>query len=403
MTEPHPFRCIETGARLPATPGTLILNSGSTAYPQIDGIPTVQTRARARAELEAEIHAIRTGGRQAVLKWLADWSAGQGWNFEALQRVVSPAARSGFLQDWADYSGERDHYFLIRWACASHLANLAFLGDMAGRRVACLAGGIGHLSGLLAAIHPRPKVTLLDGNLIHLLVAKAYFAPDDQAVCGDLDDPLPLPDAAFDIATINDAFHYVDAQADLLGEMRRILKPDGQALILHIHDPRDLTGETSPGSPLAPQDFARMAHAQGWRDLTFHAERDLALSVARPGALTSQPLRDPAQVPPGPYAVRLRKGRMPAPTLWRLAMEPGQLMLNPIYVPDGAGSCRLDWRGSRWNETEFGTTPLPRLLSADELAGDAAGLFGRGILVPNPDGRLAPARRALEAMNGTSR
>lgn len=390
MKGPHPYRCVETGALIPAWAGTMIHAVGAHRYPQVDGVPSLQTRARSRDELDAQLGAIRAGGRRAVLDWLAAWSRGQGYRFEALRRVIAPGSRGDFHADWAGYCGTEDHYFLIRWACPSYLANLAFLGDMAGRRVACLASGVGHFSSLLRALSPRPAVTMLDGNLIHLLVARAYLAPGEQAVCAELDDPLPLPDETFDVAAMNDAFHYVDAKPALLGEMRRILKPDGQALVLHVHDPRDLGGESVPGSPLTPLEFAGMARAAGWSRLEFFAERALVRDLVRLGANAVPAPRDAADLPPGPYAVRLFKGAAPVAHPWRLSPDRDGLSLNPVYRADAHGCRRLDWRGSERNRLEFGDTPLPPALTDQDLAGDACDLFRRGILVP---GSMLPSSR----------
>ncbi|MEI9926955.1 MAG: hypothetical protein WDN44_03615 [Sphingomonas sp.] len=47
------------------------------------------------------------------------------------------------------------------------------------------------MAGFLGAVSPAAAVTLLDGNLLHLLAARAYLAPS-AAACVELDDPLPL-------------------------------------------------------------------------------------------------------------------------------------------------------------------------------------------------------------------
>lgn len=388
MSAPHPLRCPMTGILVAPRPGTCSYGVAEYRYPQIDGIPSFQTRARGAAELDAQLQALETGGRDGVLDWLRDWCGAQSYRFDALHRVRTPGQASGFLADWSAFCGADDHYFLIRWACASYLCNLAFLDLMAGKRIACLASGAGHLSNLLRTVVPRPQVTVVDGNLIHLLVLKAYMAPDDQAVCAELDDPLPLPDATFDLVTMNDAFHYIDAQTDLLGEMRRILRPDGHALILHIHDPRHLEGESVPGRPVAPQDFAAMSREAGWPAPTFFAERDLARGVVAGQPPGVAAVRDPAALPPGPYAVCLSRGGEPRGRPWRFGIAAGQAIVNPVYRSRRPDRHQLDWRDSARNLAEFGDTPLPATLDADALTAAPAASLRRGILVPDPDGWL---------------
>lgn len=388
MSAVHPLRCPQTGALVRHLHGTRVYRLGDVSYPQLDGIPTFQCRARSGAELDAQLCAIRAGGRGAVFDWLGGWCDSRGLRLEALTRVISPDAGSPFLADWAAYCGTADHYFLIRWACPSYLCNLAFLQTMAGKRVACLASGVGHLSNLVRAVTPRPRVTIVDGNLIHLLAARAYLAPGDQAICAELDDPLPLPDETFDVVTMNDAFHYIEAQPDLLREAFRILKPGGEAIVLHIHDPRDLRGETMPGLPVAPIEFSRMAAEAPWEGAMFYAELDLSIAVAEGRAQRAPACRDPGDLPPGPYAVCLRKPGRQAGQPWRLGLDRRRLLANPIYAAVGNDGYRIDWRGSDRNVQEFGHTPLPATLGPDAFDGDAADLVARGLLVPDPGGRL---------------
>lgn len=388
MSAEHAFRCVETGRPFQPMSGTAIHEVGACRYPQVDGIPSVQTRLRSRAELEAQCEAVRRGGRDAVLNWLRSWAAGWSHDLDALRRVVEPSAPTSLMTDWARYCGDASHYFLVRWGCPSYLSNLAFLHRFAGRRVACLGSGIGHLSNLLAAIRPAARVTILDGNLVHLLVARAYMASGDQAVCAELDDPLPLPDAEFDVVTMNDTFHYVDAQADLLREIHRVLTPDGEALLMHIHDPRETSGETVPGLPVTPVALSRMARAAGWLGVVFHPERALVRRLMEGMPAEESAVTEPDAVPPGPYTAHLIKDVTRPAHAWRLALRRDEMMLNPIYVRRGRDAWRIDWRGSDRNRREFGHTPLPDPLDRRALDGAVADIFHRGLLVPNPDGRI---------------
>lgn len=388
MSGQHPLRCVETGSHFAPKTGTVIYAVGDLHYPQVDGVPSVQTRIRSRAELDAQSVAVRGGGRATVLDWLRDWASGQSYDFDNLRRVIDPSASTPFMTDWAGFCGDTSHYFLIRWGCPSYLSNLAFLNRFAGRRIACLGSGVGHFSALLAALRPTARLTILDGNLVHLLVSRAYMAPGDQAVCAELDDPLPLPDATFDMVTMNDAFHYVDAKADLLREVNRVLTPDGEALLLHVHDPRDTGGETMLGAPISPVALADMARETSWNRLVFYAERDVVRGLMEGRSPEDAAVSDPDRLPPGPYAVSLSKAPVRPARPWQLALGRAEMIVNPIYTRFGCNSWQIDWRGSERNRREFGHTPLPDPLEQRMLDGPVTDLFQRGLLVPNPEGRI---------------
>lgn len=388
------WRCPSCGGRIARRPGTRLTRCCAAVYPQIDGIPTLQLRARSARELDAQIAAILEGGREAVLDWLRDWGESQGWRIDRLTRVIDPDQGAGdFLADWCGCTGGDTHYFAIRWACPSHLCTLALLPWLAGRRVLCVASGVGHMAGLLDAVTPRAAVTLLDGNLLHLLAARAYLVPRADAACVELDDPLPLADHDFDVAVMTDAFHYVDGKGELLRELGRVVRPGGRIFLVHVHDPRDLGRETVPGSPIAPGDARDLVGAvlpgAGVRHAT---ERDLLVrywSGARPDALFG-----PADgaLDPGAYSldIALPGGDPLAPAAYRFARAP--LFLNPVYRRRPDGSARLDWRGDERNRREFGHTPLPARIDLPNAVSRPVidKLTRRGILVPDKAGRLGP-------------
>jgi SAM-dependent methyltransferase len=67
-----------------------------------------------------------------------------------------------------------------------------------------------------------PHYTGIDGSpaAVEAAVARGF-----NVTRGDLNEPLPFADATFDAAVLKDVLEHVDNPADLVGELRRVLRP----------------------------------------------------------------------------------------------------------------------------------------------------------------------------------
>jgi ubiquinone/menaquinone biosynthesis C-methylase UbiE len=82
-------------------------------------------------------------------------------------------------------------------------------------------------------------------------------------VLSDPDDPL-LPDASVDRFVIVNTWHHIEAQAEYLGLLKRMLKPGGQ--VIHIDfQKRDLPVGPPPGMKIAREDLVKQMEAAGFR------------------------------------------------------------------------------------------------------------------------------------------
>jgi SAM-dependent methyltransferase len=121
-------------------------------------------------------------------------------------------------------------------------ASLALVGNPAGLRV--LDAGCGPGTHAAALIDGGATVTGLDSSAAMLAVARERLGPDVPLHRADLADPLPLPDAAFDLVLASLVLHYLRDWVPTLREFRRVLVPGGR-LVASTHHPfmRQATGE----------------------------------------------------------------------------------------------------------------------------------------------------------------
>ena len=96
--------------------------------------------------------------------------------------------------------------------------------------------GVG--TGLLAydlgrLVGARGRIAGLDASpdMLKLAAARLQPLPQAQTTLGDATS-LPYPDAAFDAAVSTQVYEYVADMPAALGELHRVLKPGGRALIL---------------------------------------------------------------------------------------------------------------------------------------------------------------------------
>ena len=115
-------------------------------------------------------------------------------------------------------------------------------GARAGQRVLDLASGTGDLAARLAGlVGPRGLVVMTDINAA--MLARGRDRMLDEGRVGNvryaqLDaEALPFPDGCFDCVTIGFGLRNVTHKERALGEMHRVLRPGGRALVLEFSHP----------------------------------------------------------------------------------------------------------------------------------------------------------------------
>jgi len=150
-------------------------------------------------------------------------------------------------------------YMRHRFATPSFVAATAALGLVDGRAGLILDApcGMGHLTHRLGRVVDPARIVALDLDPVSAYATRRFLAPQAGIVlCGNLDDPLPLPDAVVAVAFCVDAFHYVERKEPLARELVRVLRDDGVLALLHVHN--RLQDNPTPGHPLAPAEYAAL-------------------------------------------------------------------------------------------------------------------------------------------------
>jgi malonyl-CoA O-methyltransferase len=171
------------------------------------------------------------------------------------------------------------------------------LGDVAGRRILDVGCGTGRHALALAAAGAR--VTGVDFS--EGMLAEARKKPGAEAVeliAHDLTAPLPFPDASFDRVINCLVVEHIADLDRLLGEMRRVCRRDGFAVLTAMHPAMMLIGkqaafrDPATNEHVYPQshphqlsDFVMAAVRAGWRldHMSEHAVGD-ELAAALPRA-----------------------------------------------------------------------------------------------------------------------
>lgn len=146
------------------------------------------------------------------------------------------------------YHGEMGEQFAARAtksaynAYTDRPAMLRLAGAVSGLRVLDLGCGAGHYAAELLE-RGAARVVGVDGSESLLRAARERLG-DRAAVLHhhDLEEPLTfLADASFDLAVMALVYHHVDARAQLLAEIRRVLRPGGTLLVSTTHPTADWT------------------------------------------------------------------------------------------------------------------------------------------------------------------
>ncbi|WP_427893137.1 methyltransferase domain-containing protein [Kribbella sp. GL6] len=113
-------------------------------------------------------------------------------------------------------------------------AMLNLAGDVTGRRILDVGCGAGPLA---AALRDRGAImTGFDQSSAMVELARRRLGDDIDLTVGDLAEPLPYDDAAFDDVVASLVLHYLEDWTKPLAELRRVLKPGGR-LILSVNHP----------------------------------------------------------------------------------------------------------------------------------------------------------------------
>ena len=91
--------------------------------------------------------------------------------------------------------------------------------------------GTGQFLEMLSQRAPEVMLSGLEPNLQMLAKAQAKFADRINCVEGWAHE-LPFKDASFDFVTCNNMFHYIDEPLQALTEFKRVLRPNGQLILM---------------------------------------------------------------------------------------------------------------------------------------------------------------------------
>src|SRR5438093_4899602 len=175
-----------------------------------------------------------------------------------------------------------------------HLHRYALsLSFVAGKSVLDIASGEGYGAALLAS--KAQSVTGVDIDPESIKHAKhTYYASNLSFVVGSCDS-VPLPGASFDVVTSFETIEHHDKHEEMLGEIKRVLKPDG---ILIISSPNRLTYSDEPGytnpfhvKELYYDEFYGLLRAQ-FKHIRVYGQRLATASFVSPLKDSAQPALD---------------------------------------------------------------------------------------------------------------
>ena len=121
-------------------------------------------------------------------------------------------------------------YDQAAWVHDPHVmdATLEFISPRPGERILDIGAGTGAvLESVLATCPQVGECTAVD--ISPEMLARIRH-PRIGLSCNDAEE-LPFPDASFDVAVCRQTLHYIDDLDRCLGEIRRVLRPDGVLVI----------------------------------------------------------------------------------------------------------------------------------------------------------------------------
>lgn len=113
-------------------------------------------------------------------------------------------------------------------------ATLQLAGDVRNRRILDAGCGSGPLAKAL--VDRGAVVTGFDASQAMVSLARHRLGETADLFVGDLGQPLPFDDNAFDDVVASLVFHYLEDWAGPLREVRRVLRPGGR-LIMSVNHP----------------------------------------------------------------------------------------------------------------------------------------------------------------------
>ena len=97
-------------------------------------------------------------------------------------------------------------------------------------RIVDIACGTGALLQMIAALNPEAQLFGVDLSAEMLAVAKSRLVPTAQLFEAQAD-KLPFESGSFDTVVSTNAFHFFRQPDEVLIEMKRVLRPNGQLII----------------------------------------------------------------------------------------------------------------------------------------------------------------------------
>jgi SAM-dependent methyltransferase/uncharacterized protein YbaR (Trm112 family) len=235
-------------------------------------------------------------------------------------------------------------YFAYRFGTPRHLIALALLesADPAPGPLLDAGAGAGHIAYGMRKRFPSSPLYCVDTSLALLMVGRSSTVPSAHHIAADLTQ-LPFADGHFSLVHSTDVLPYVDAKRSAVGEMERVLRPDG-ALVVSALRNRECEHVHS-GRPLSPTGWQSLfgTRPQRWyRDeqvlMAYLAGRTPPGDGSPPEELQTSQTISALLGERAPFHLDTPMGDWPH--------SRGSLAVNPLYESQGEGvdrSFELRW------------------------------------------------------------